>query len=54
MQTIQMHLSQKQKKISEFFCEFFKSILYFEHFRRKMTLIANVFSKLRALKKVVK
>ena len=29
---IQMQLSQKQKKISEFFASFLKSILNFEHF----------------------
>ena len=46
MQTIQMHLSQKQKRFSEVFCAFFKSTLHFEHFRKKMTLIAYVFPKL--------
>ena len=50
MQTIQMHLSQKQKIFSEFFSSFFESALNFEHFQRKMTLIAYVFPKLRTPK----
>ena len=32
MQTIQMHLSQKQKIFSEFFSPFFESALIYEHF----------------------
>ena len=32
METIQMHLSQKQKYFSQFFSAFFKSALNFEHF----------------------
>ena len=47
MHTIEMHLSQKQKIFSEFFSAFFKSALYFEHFQKKMTLIAYVFPKLK-------
>ena len=35
MQTIQMHLSQKQNNISEFFLEFFESALNFAQFQRK-------------------
>ena len=35
MQTIQMHLSEKQKIFSEFFCGFFESELNFEHFQKK-------------------
>ena len=46
MQTIQMHLSHKQKYFSEFFSPFFESALNIEHFQKKMTLIAYVFSKL--------
>ena len=42
-----MHLSQKQKIFSQFFCAFFKSALYFEHFQKKMALIAYVFPKLK-------
>ena len=47
MHTIQMYLSQKQKIFSEFFSTFFKSALNFEHFQKKMTLIAYVFPKLK-------
>ena len=54
MHTIQMHLSQKQKIFSEFFSAFFKSPLYFEHFQKKMTLIAYVFPKLATTKKVLR
>ena len=46
MQTIQMHLSQKQSIFSCFFSAFFKSPLNFEHFQKTMTLIASVFPKL--------
>ena len=46
MQTIQMHLSEKQKIFSEFFSAFFESALNFEHFQKNMTLIAYVFPKL--------
>ena len=46
METIQMHLYQKQNIFSEFFSAFFKSALNFEHFQKKMTLIADVFPKL--------
>ena len=47
MHTIQMHLSQKEKIFSEFFSAFSESALNFEHFQKKMTLIAYVFSKLK-------
>ena len=46
MQTIQMHLSLKPKIFFELFCALFASVLNFEHFRKKMTLIAYVFPKL--------
>ena len=46
MQTIQMHLPQKQKIFSEFFSAFFKSALNFEYFQKKMTLIPYLFLKL--------
>ena len=46
MQKIQMHLSKKQNIFSEFFSKFFESALNFEHFKKKMTLIAYVFLKL--------
>ena len=35
MQTIQMHLSQKEKNFSEFFSPSFESALNFEHFPKK-------------------
>ena len=50
MQTIQMHLSQKPKIFSELFFAFFGSVLNFEHFQEKMTLIAYVFPKLPTTK----
>ena len=45
MQTIQMHLSQKPKIFSELYGAFFESVLNFEHFQKKITLIAYVFPK---------
>ena len=53
-QPIQILLSQKQKTFSEFFSPFLKSTLNFEHFQKKMTLIANVFPKLPSPKKVIR
>ena len=53
MQTIQMHLSQKQEIFSELFSAFFESALYFEHFQKNVTLIAYVFPKLRTMKDVL-
>ena len=35
MQTIQMHLCQKENYFSEFFSLFFQSALNFEHFQKK-------------------
>ena len=35
METIQMHLSQKEKNFSEFFSPSFESSLNFEHFPKK-------------------
>ena len=35
MQPIQMHLSQKQKALSQFFCAFFKFRSNFEHFQKE-------------------
>ena len=54
MQTIQMNLSQKAKIFSEFFSAFFESALNFEHFQKKMTLIAYVFPKLPTTKHVLR
>ena len=50
MQTIQVLLSQKQNIFPEFFSSFFESALNFEHFQKKMTLIAYVFPKLPTTK----
>ena len=50
MQTIQMHLSQKQNIFSTFSCAFFESALNFEYFQKIMTLIAYVFPKLPTTK----
>ena len=49
-----MHLSQKQKIFSQFFPAFFISALNFEHFQKKMTLIAYVFPKLTTTKNVLR
>ena len=54
MQTIQMLLSEKQNIFSQFFAAFFESALNFEHFRKKMTLIAYVFPKLPTTKHVLR
>ena len=54
MQTIQIHLSQKPKIFSELFCAFFEFVLNFEHFQKKMTLIAYVFPKLPTKKDVLR
>ena len=51
---IHMELSQKQKTFSEFFSGFLKSRSNFEHIKKKMTLIANVFPKLRTSKNQVR
>ena len=49
-----MHLSQKEKIFSEFFSAFFESPLNFEHFQKKMTLIAYVFRKLPTTKNLLR
>ena len=54
MQSIHMHLSEKQKKIYELLCAIIKSTLNFEIFQTNMTLIAYVFAKLRTAKNVVR
>ena len=50
---IQILLSQKQKPLSEFCSPFLKSTLNFEHFQKKLTLIADVFLKVPSPKKVI-
>ena len=54
MQTIEMLLSQKQNIFSWVFSAFFESALNFEHFQKKMTLIAYVFPKLPTTKDVLR
>ena len=54
LQPLQILLSQKQKTFSQFFSAFLKSTLNFEHFQKKMTLIADVFPKLPSPKKVIR
>ena len=54
MQTIQMHLSQKQNVYSQLFLAFFESALNFEHFQKKDDLIAYVFPRLPTTKDVLR
>ena len=54
MQTIQMHLSQKQKIFSAFFSASFESGINFEQFQKNMPLIAYVFPKLPTTKEVLR
>ena len=54
MEITQMHLSQKQNNFSQFSSAFFESALNFEHFQKKMTLIAYVFPKLPTTKDVLR
>ena len=54
MQTIEMHLSQKQKIFSKFFTAFVEFALNFEYFRKKMSLIAYVYPKLPTTKDVLR
>ena len=49
-----MQLSQKQKLIPQFVAAFWQSLLVFEYFQKKLTLIAALFPKLRTPKNVVK
>ena len=44
-QPIQILLSQKEKTFSQFGSAFLKSTLIFEHFQKKINLIADVFPK---------
>ena len=53
-QPIQILLSQKQKTFFEFFSAFLKSTLNFSHFKKKMTVIADVFAKLGTPKQVIR
>ena len=48
-----MQLSEKLETFSGFFIAFFESALNFEHFEKKMSLIAQVFLKLLTPKDVL-
>ena len=48
-----MELSRKQKTLSQFFTSFLKSSLNFKHFQKKVTLLAELFWKLRTPKNIV-
>ena len=48
-----MQLSEKQKNFSEFSVPFLESISSFEHMKKKMMIIANVFPKLQTVKNFV-
>ena len=55
MQPIRTQLSQKRKAFSQMSIAFSKCALNFEHFqKKKMTLIADLFPKLRTPEKVVR
>ena len=54
MQTIQIHLSQKQNIFSEFFSAVFESSLNFQYFQKKMALITYVFPNLPTTKHVLR
>ena len=49
---VQMQLSEKPKTFPQFFIAFLESALNFEHFEKKMSLIAPVFLKLLTPKDV--
>ena len=53
-QPIRTQLSQKRKAFSQFFIAFSQCALNFEHFQKKMTLIADLFPKLRTPENVVR
>ena len=54
MQTIQMHLSQKQNIFCQLFSAFLESELNLERFQKKRTLIAYVFPELPTTKNVLR
>ena len=54
LQPIQILLSQKQKTLSEFCSAFLKSTLNFEHFQKKINLIADIFLKLPFPKNMIR
>ena len=54
MQPIQILLSQKQNTFSQLLSAFLKSTLTFEHFQKKITVIADAFPKLPSPKKGIR
>ena len=52
-QLLQMELSKEEKFSSQFFAQFLKFTSVFEYFEKKMTLIADIFPKLKIAKDVV-
>ena len=54
MEAIQTKLSQKQETFSEFLFAISKSTLNLNIFRKKMSLIANIFPKLQTPQNVVR
>ena len=54
MHSIQTHLCEKQKIFSQYFSAFFESALNFEHFQKKMTLIAYVIPKIPTTKNLLR
>ena len=52
-QSIQMQLSQKRKTFSQFLFTFLKSILNYQNFPKKMTLIADVFLEIPTPKNMI-
>ena len=51
---IRTKLSQKQRVFSGLFLAFSKSTLNFEHFQKKMTVIADFFPKIRTRENLVR
>ena len=49
-----MELSPKQETLSKLFSSFFKSSFNLQHFRKMLILIADVFSKLRTPKNMIR
>ena len=49
-----MQLFQKRKTFSRYFSSVLKSRLIFQHFQKKLTVIANVFPKLWTRKEALK
>ena len=54
MQTIQRHLPEQQNLFFQFFSAFMEYALNFEHFQKKIALIAYVFSNFPTTKDVLR